>query len=107
MTSNPLQTILQETRQGLSSLYGEQLEKVILFGSQARGDARPDSDIDLLIVLKNAFNYARESDRISHLIADLCLTNNVLISCAFATAEQLQKQNTAFFRNIRQEGVAL
>ncbi|NJL69963.1 MAG: nucleotidyltransferase domain-containing protein [Microcoleus sp. SM1_3_4] len=33
-------------------MYGEQLDKIVLFGSQARGNARPDSDIDILIVLK-------------------------------------------------------
>jgi len=102
-----IQTILNQTYQGLQTLYKEQLEQIILFGSQARGDAQPDSDIDILIVLKHAFVYSQESDRISHLIANLCLEYNVLISCAFATYEQVQFQNTAFFRNIRREGVVL
>jgi hypothetical protein len=52
-------TIITKTQQGLKKIYGEQLEKIILFGSQARGDARPDSDIDILIVLKNPFNYSQ------------------------------------------------
>ncbi|NEQ66533.1 MAG: nucleotidyltransferase domain-containing protein [Symploca sp. SIO2D2] len=102
-----IQTILNQTYQGLQTLYEEQLDQIILFGSQARGDAKPDSDIDILIVLKHAFVYSQESDRISPLIANLCLEYDVLISCAFATHEQVQSQNTAFFRNIRQEGVVL
>ncbi|NEP62121.1 MAG: nucleotidyltransferase domain-containing protein [Symploca sp. SIO2G7] len=103
----PIQTILNQTCQGLKTLYKEQLDQIILFGSQARGDAKTDSDIDVLIVLKHSFVYSQESDRISHLIANLCLEHNVLISCAFATHDQVQFQNTAFFRNIRQEGVIL
>ncbi|MDB9513044.1 hypothetical protein PN499_17780 [Kamptonema animale CS-326] len=67
----------------------------------------PDSDIDILIVLKNSFSYSQESDRISIFIADLCLEYNVLISCAFATDEQFHHYNNAFFRNIRQEGLAI
>jgi predicted nucleotidyltransferase len=106
-TPPQIKEIIAQTRRGLEKIYGEQLDRVILFGSQARGDARADSDIDLLIVLKNPFDYSAESDRISFLIADLCLEYNVLISCAFATSEQFQHRNSGFFRNVRAEGVAV
>jgi len=102
-----IQTIITKTKQGLKKIYGEQLDKIVLFGSQARGDATPESDIDILIVLKNSFNYSQESDKISILIADLCLEYNVLISCAFTTDQQFYHHNNAFFRNIRQEGLTI
>ncbi len=102
-----IKTIITKTQQSLKKNYGEQLDKIVLFGSQARGDATPESDIDILIVLKNSFNYSQESERISILIADLCLEYNVLISCAFTTDEQFRHYNNAFFRNIRQEGLAI
>jgi predicted nucleotidyltransferase len=53
MTSPPLslQTspILAKFRAALDEMYGARLERVVLFGSQARGDARPDSDHDVAV----------------------------------------------------------
>jgi len=45
--------IISEFKKMIEQIYGERLSKVILYGSQARGEARADSDIDLLIVLKD------------------------------------------------------
>lgn len=102
-----LKTILSQTSQGLKKIYGPHLDKIILYGSQARGDAEPDSDIDILIVLNRDFNPAEENNRISLLIASLCLEYNILISCALASSRQFQEYNNSFFRNIRREGIPL
>jgi predicted nucleotidyltransferase len=107
MLNQPISTVLTQVQQNLKQLYGEQLEKLILYGSQARGTAQPDSDIDILIVLKDVFNYSQESEKISQLIADLCLEYNVLISCAFANSEQLENHNSGFFRNVRKDGLVI
>lgn len=108
LTTNPrIQEAIAQTRLGLEKIYGEQLEKMIIFGSQARGDAKPDSDIDILIVLKNQFNYSQERNRISVLIADICLEYTVVISCIFATIQKYQEYESGLFRNIRREGVTI
>ena len=44
----------------LRELYGDRLKDVILFGSQARGDAHPESDIDLMVVLDEVPSRLRE-----------------------------------------------
>lgn len=49
-----LQTILAELRRRLQALYGPRLVRLVLFVSQARGDAEPGSDIDVLVVLHGA-----------------------------------------------------
>src|SRR5512147_3289994 len=57
LTSDKLSNILSLLRHGLEQLLGDQLEAVYLYGSHARGDARPDSDIDVLVVLNGEFDY--------------------------------------------------
>ncbi len=43
--------VLARFRAALAEMYGGRLERVVLFGSQARGEARPDSDYDVAIFL--------------------------------------------------------
>ena len=56
--------VLEELKERLSAAYGERLHAVVLFGSEARGDARPDSDIDVLVVLETLTgDYGEELER--------------------------------------------
>ncbi|MFM5982893.1 MAG: nucleotidyltransferase domain-containing protein, partial [Sphaerospermopsis kisseleviana] len=48
--------ILEKVKAFLQKTYQDNLDKVILFGSRARGDHHADSDVDILIVLKEPFN---------------------------------------------------
>jgi predicted nucleotidyltransferase len=56
-----LASLLAQLRNELRSALGDNLERVTLYGSQARGDALPDSDVDVLIVLRQADNVAQET----------------------------------------------
>lgn len=46
-----IDTLLEEYVKKVSEIYGEHLKSVILYGSYARGDFRPDSDIDIMILV--------------------------------------------------------
>jgi uncharacterized protein len=45
--------VLKKFRKALTELYGERIERVVLFGSRARGDAKADSDYDVALFLKD------------------------------------------------------
>lgn len=46
-----MQSLIEQYIAEIKKIYGTHLRKVILFGSYARGDFRPDSDIDIMILL--------------------------------------------------------
>jgi predicted nucleotidyltransferase len=82
MTS-ALEQIPREFRRGLEEVHGSRLAEVILFGAQARGDALPDSDIDVLVVLYGRVNPLKEARRISTFRGDLCLRHNAMTTCVY------------------------
>ena len=63
---NP-EPVLARFRLALELLYGDQIERVVLFGSRARGDARPDSDYDVAVFLKELPDRWQELDRLAQL----------------------------------------
>lgn len=97
--------ILKEIRHELAQQLGERLESVYLYGSRARGDARVDSDIDLLIVIRGEFDYFELLEMTSYLIWRYSLENNVVISRAFISNEQFHRADTPFLMNIQREAV--
>jgi predicted nucleotidyltransferase len=107
ITLNSIQPTLHELKLGLKELYGDRLVKLILFGSHARGEANPDSDIDLLAVLKSPVSQVQEISYMSDLRVKMILEHDELVSIIPITEEDFSKRNVAFLRNIRKEGIEL
>jgi predicted nucleotidyltransferase len=59
--------ILTRFRAALDDIYGARLERVVLFGSRARGEARSDSDYDVAVFLKSLPDRWTELDRLADL----------------------------------------
>ena len=102
-----IQNILSELKTRLTELYGDRLERLVLYGSQARGDAQPDSDIDVLVVLKGEVNPWQEIIRCENIISDIALRYEVHISPMFASCDELSQANEPLFVNVRKEGIPL
>jgi len=99
--------VLQELRTELESIYGPRLASVILFGSQARGDAAPASDIDVLVVLDGNVQPGKEIARTGRTVAALSLESDLVISCIFISVERYLREQTPLLMNVRNEGVAI
>lgn len=100
-------SLLQQLRTELHRVLGEQIEAIYLYGSQARGDARPDSDVDVLVVLRNDFSYFEMVERTGEIAARLSLQFDTVVSLAFSSLEKFNQQKLPFLLNVRQEGIAV
>lgn len=81
----------------------------ILYGSEARGDARADSDIDVLILLEGDKRNLRREEEISGALYDLELNTGVLISPMIILRKQWENRpfKTPFYVNVMNEGIKL
>jgi predicted nucleotidyltransferase len=98
--------ILGRFRQALIQAYGEKLERVILFGSRARGDARADSDYDIAIFLKTGDSFNVEAARLAAIETDfLYETGAVINSLPFPASAY--GENAALALVLRRDGIDL
>jgi predicted nucleotidyltransferase len=105
MKHKKLQQILTELRERLDEHYGDRLVDVVLFGSQARGDAVPGSDIDVMVVLKGEVRTGEEIEQTGGIIAELSLKYDVLVSTIFESEEDFLFRGSPLLINVRREGV--
>jgi predicted nucleotidyltransferase len=102
-----LKPILAELKQRLTELYGERLHQLILFGSQARGDAAEDSDIDVLVVLEGGPETKAEHESRLDIMCDMNIKYELLVSMLIMDAERYRTRNSPLLINVRREGVRL
>src|SRR5712691_804385 len=63
--------ILKRFRPGLDEIYGDRVERVVLFSSRARGDAREDSDYDVAVFIKDLDPLSGELYRLAGMETDI------------------------------------
>ena len=107
MSKPDLQAILLRLRRELTRDLGDQLVSVILYGSQARGQARSDSDIDVLVVVRDDSDDGELTRRTSATVSALSLECDVVISRAFVSSERFERERSPLLLNVRREGVPI
>ena len=99
--------ILTKIKDCLQMLYGDRLQNVLLFGSEARGESIPDSDIDIMVILNGPVYFMLEYRRIIDALYDLILESGRIIDVTPVEKQKYEAGEFALYRNARQEGVLL
>lgn len=92
-------------RRELRAAYGGRLVDVYLFGSRARGDHDPDSDIDVLIILDEIDSYAADLRLSGEATSRLSLEDGVTISRLLATRDSWERRDRPILQAIASEGI--
>lgn len=88
----------------LHALYGDRLRRVLLFGSWARGDAHPESDVDLLVVLDRVGSPWDELRRMDPILWRHSLSNDTVITATPVSEEDVDVRRWPLLRRAVAEG---
>ena len=97
--------IIERCRTVLAGHYGSQLKGLVLYGSEARHEAGQESDINLLVLLIEPFDYFDELRRIIDILYPIQLESDRLISAKPASVSEYEHGSVQLYRNARREGV--
>ena len=109
-TKEELDIVLSEFTARVKPLLGNSLEKIILFGSYARGDYDSESDVDVMLLVKDDDAEIKKMDRtVIHATGDIDLEHSVLLSPIIVNRDRYYRyvNDLPFYRSVQQEGVVL
>lgn len=102
------QLALKKFKEAVAKALGDELVELTLFGSKARGDAREDSDIDVLVITSSG-NW-RLRDVVYGIVTDILLDDDVIVSPKVIGKEdykRLYEKGYPFVKNVIRDGVAI
>ncbi len=95
--------ILSRFRASVGDLYGDRLDRIVLFGSRARGDFGPDSDYDVAVFLRRIDGFWDEVRRLNDLATDILIDTGAVISARPFRADTYDDQSP-LLAAIRRDG---
>ncbi len=98
--------VLTRFRKTIADMYGDRLDRIVLFGSRARTDARPDSDYDVALFLDAFEDRWREIDKLVPIVTDILYEQGAFIH-ALPYRAGADMERTPLMHEIRREGVDL
>jgi len=91
-----------------NSLNHIRIEKIVLFGSVARGEDTEDSDIDILIITKNNDDRFEIKDDVYSKVMDVVYKHMEYISAKIIPFDHYKKyKNFSFYSNVDKEGIII
>jgi len=99
--------LLAHAKAALVTAFGERLRMVIHYGSTARGDARDDSDVDILVVLKGPIRLGVDLDTIIQSLYPLQLQIDRPIHALPVDESAYEAGEFGIYRTAKKDGVAL
>jgi uncharacterized protein len=97
---------LKRFRAAVAEMYGDRLARVVLFGSRARGEARPDSDYDVAVFLREMPDRFVEMDRLADLSTSV-LDETGEFFHAMPYRADAYSERTPLMHEIRADGIDL
>ena len=105
MSTYIIDDLTQKCKTILQRHYGHRFKGLVLYGSTARGQADPASDIDLLVLLSQPLDYFRELRQVVDLLYSVQLESEQLISAKPAAIDEFEQGVVQFYRNAKRDGV--
>lgn len=100
--------VMEDIRHCLKKSMPKGMGKAILFGSQARGTARSDSDWDILVILNKDVLEPSDYDKITYPLTSLGWDLGQNISPVMYTEKEWESNKmTPFYKNVQQDGIVL
>lgn len=102
------QSVLRELRRRIQEEFPEWSFQMILFGSRARGDADPDSDMDVLLEVETEHVSFAAKQRLRRVTGEVSIDYSVVISVLISDRRlRRERGDFSIFQNIREEGIAV
>ena len=99
--------IAARAREDLDRIYGKRLRGVYLYGSAARDQLTPDSDIDIAIVLDEIQSRFEEHELTGDLYSQISLQYNTVVTFFFITEPDFKEGLFTVHRVIKREGISV
>ena len=99
--------VLKRFRAAVSEIYGDRVERVVLFGSRARGNAKPDSDYDVAVFLHDLADRFTEMNRLADLATDILCDGGPFIHAMPYRAGSYNDERMPLMHEIRADGIDL
>ena len=100
---------INELIEKLKETYGDNLVKVILYGSKARGNSTQDSDIDVMVILKDYDRWEDEFDKIFDFVYEIeeRYDYDFLISFNLKKENEFNISKSPLILNVKNEGISI